>query len=153
MRDVNGITDKQRRSRQIGPPHSGREDGWAIDETASQVQTLRAQLALYRLQHLDNHPTLEQLQDGWSVIVRQTDVNGSTTARTGSGASRLPYGPYMQSIPVNPLNGKSGVCPLGSPTADAGWAYDPDTGRIKAIAPAGSAGDDMSDEFVVHVRG
>jgi hypothetical protein len=128
-------------------------DAERVRATNSMVQTLRSQLALYRLQHFDNNPKLEQLQDGWSVLVRRTDVNGSTTPALGKGDVRLPYGPYMQSVPVNPLNGKSGVCSLESPTADAGWAYDADTGRIKAIAPTDTAGDDMSDDVVVHVRG
>ena len=128
-----------------------RSDTERVNATKSMVQTIRSQIALYRLQHFDNNPTLEQLQDGWGVLVRRTDVHGSTTPALSKGDTHLPYGPYMQMIPVNPLNGRSGVCPLSAPTADAGWAYDPDSGRIKAIAPAGTVGEDMGDDVVVHV--
>lgn len=125
---------------------SQRSGAALANQTMSTVQTLRSQLALYRLQHSDNYPTLEQLQDGWSVFVSQTDAQGRPA--TGRG---IAYGPYMQSRPVNPLNNRTEVCPMSAPHAEAGWAYDPDTGQIKAIAPFGSAGNTMSTDLVVHV--
>jgi hypothetical protein len=111
----------------------GRSDADVASETATMVQTLHSQIELYRLQHQDRYPTLAQLQDNWSVLMRATNVKGSFVI----GTHGQPYGPYMQSPPVNPLNGKSNVCALGSPTANAGWGYNPARGEIKAILRPG----------------
>jgi hypothetical protein len=126
----------------------GRSDAELASETASMVQTLRSQIELYRLQHLDKYPTLAQLQDNWSVLMRTTNAKGSFVI----GGHAPTYGPYMQAPPVNPLNGKTNVCGLGAPTADAGWGYNPAKGEIKAIAPPGTAGDSMPDSIVAHAR-
>src|SRR6478672_8727571 len=53
---------------------SGRSDADVASETATMVQTLHSQIELYRLQHQDRYPTLAQLQDNWSVLMRQTNV-------------------------------------------------------------------------------
>jgi hypothetical protein len=127
---------------------AGRPNADMANETATAVQTLRAQIELYRLQHLDKYPTLAQLQDNWGVLLRQTNAKGSFVI----GQHGQSYGPYMQGIPVNPLNGRSNVCALSSPTADAGWGYNPAKGEIKAIAPAGSPGDALPDDIVAHVQ-
>jgi general secretion pathway protein G len=55
----------------------------------STVQTLRSQIQLYKLQHGDLLPDLE------------TDWTPMTTVTSYGSATNL--GPYMQSVPVNPL--------------------------------------------------
>ena len=70
----------------------------------SQLQTIRSQVELYKLQHRDNFPT----SDGkagvivWAKLTNKTDASGSTTASTG-----LNFGPYLQATPVNGLNGNT----------------------------------------------
>src|SRR4051794_15537589 len=130
-------------------PSSGSTDAETIKLTAMTVQTLRAQLLLYRLQHTDSPPTLAQLKENWGVLMRQTTAKGAFISGPPHGPT---YGPYIQAAPVNPLNGKSNVCPMNSPTLDAGWAYNAAKGEIKAIAPTGSAGDTMPQDMVVHVQ-
>ena len=79
----------------------------------SQLQTLRSQLELYKLQHNDKLPAFAgatpDLQ--WEQMTMQTDVNGSTTATTKD------FGPYLQQTPVNPLNNLQKIEVL---TADPG---------------------------------
>jgi len=60
----------------------------------STLQTLRSQIQLYKLQHGD---TLPNLVTDW------TPMTGTTTYASTT------YGPYMQSAPVNSINGLSGV--------------------------------------------
>jgi hypothetical protein len=127
---------------------SGPSEAETTKVTAMTVQTLRAQLLVYRLQHMDSYPTLAQLQDNWGVLMRQTNAKGALV----TGPKGPSFGPYIQAAPVNPLNGKSNVCPLGSPTLDAGWAYNPAKGEIRAIAPTGTPGDAMPNDIVVHVQ-
>src|SRR4051812_18452423 len=78
----------------------------------SQLQTVRSQLELYKLQHNDKLPLFAgataDLQ--WEQMTSQTDVSGSTTATTKE------FGPSLQQPPFTPLNSKSKMAPG---TADA----------------------------------
>jgi general secretion pathway protein G len=62
----------------------------------STLQTLRSQIQLYKLQHGD---TLPNLVTDWTPF----------TANTSYGNPSQSFGPYMQAIPVNPMNGNSNV--------------------------------------------
>ena len=89
------------------------------------VQTLRSQIALYKLQHQDMLP---DLVTNWNPLITKTDAAGALyvagTSTTG------PFGPYMQDTPVNSLNSLSTV---GNGTAasstSVGFVYDYDSGN------------------------
>ncbi len=88
----------------------------------SQLQTLRSQIQLYKLQHGD---TLPNMVTDWTPLTTQTTY--------GSGS----FGPYMQAAPVNPLNSKSSVVNGDGSAASGtpcGFIYDysagTGTGRI-----------------------
>ena len=71
----------------------------------SQLQTLRSQLELYKLQHLDQLPTtLVGSTPDWTQLVNKTDNTGATGTSTA-----YPFGPYLQSAPTNPLNGANAM--------------------------------------------
>ena len=77
----------------------------------SQLQTLRSQIELYKLQHLDKLPLGLNGAAGsttaavaWNELINKTDENGSTGTTTA-----YPFGPYLQAVPSNPLNGDTGV--------------------------------------------
>ena len=105
---------------------------------ASTVQTLRSQIQLYKLQHGDNLPNLV------------TDWTPFTTVSTYGNSGNL--GPYMQSIPVNPLiittptNASVVVEGDGSATktgwTSGGFVYDyqkgAGTGRIWGVDDSGN---------------
>ena len=98
------------------------------------VQTLRSQVALFRLQHNDFLPGANPLVGSgatfslatfWSQLTSFTDINGATnTTRTGA----FDKGPYMQSIPKNPL------CPNNGTAGDVEEA-----GAITAGVPANAS--------------
>jgi general secretion pathway protein G len=90
----------------------------------STLQTLRSQIQFYKLQHGD---TLPNLVTDW------TPFTGSTTY----GNPAQTFGPYMQAIPVNTMNGNSnvidGTVSLGGATAPTvstacGFVYDYNSG-------------------------
>lgn len=86
----------------------------------STVQTLRSQVALYKLQHAD---TLPDLTTSWDPLVKKTDATGSTTPANGVQT----FGPYMQDAPVNSLNSKGTVVNGDGTAASAtavGFMYD-----------------------------
>jgi general secretion pathway protein G len=75
------------------------------------VQSLRSQIALFKLQHNDMLPGAAVLKDTggtwaeasfWDQMTKFSDLAG-TTATAKNTATGIVYGPYMQSIPVNPL--------------------------------------------------
>jgi general secretion pathway protein G len=84
----------------------------------STVQTLRSQIALYKLQHQD---TLPDLVTNWNPMLLKTDASGSSTPAAGVQT----FGPYMQDTPTNSLNGKTTVGDgTGNVTTAVGFVYD-----------------------------
>jgi len=87
---------------------------------SSQLQTLRSQIELYKLQHKD---TLPDLITSWSYLTQKTDEDGNLTG------SNLNFGPYLQQTPTNPLNGLSNVVDgTGNASVDCGFVYDYNSG-------------------------
>jgi general secretion pathway protein G len=95
----------------------------------SQLQTLRSQIQLFKLQHNDILPNLVGTSPAcYNQLMQKTNVTG-TVDTTATGI----YGPYLESIPKNPLNNNVNVvAAAGSPVATTGWTYDVATGDIKA---------------------
>jgi general secretion pathway protein G len=65
----------------------------------STLQTLRSQIQLYKLQHGDALPDITTAGAGWITL----------TGPTTYGNPSQSFGPYMQAIPVNSMNGNSNV--------------------------------------------
>ena len=80
----------------------------------SQLQTLRSQIQLFKLQHNDVLPDLVANQ--WNQLMSKTNLAGNVdTTATGI------YGPYLESTPKNPLNGNSTVA--GAAATGVAWIY------------------------------
>lgn len=83
---------------------------------SSQLQTLRSQIELYKLQHKD---VLPNLVASWNYLTQKTDEDGNFTG------ANLNFGPYLQQVPSNPLNGLSNVVDgTGNASTDCGFVYD-----------------------------
>jgi general secretion pathway protein G len=113
----------------------------------SQLQTLRSQLELFKLQHRDTYPTADGLATGawqWSLLTGKSNDDRTTT-----GTPK--FGPYLQATPVNPINDASvgaaastmlsvatdpaaGATVTGGP---AGWVFSQATGKIFATTKLG----------------
>lgn len=85
-----------------------------IDE----LQQMRAQLDLYRVQHGEQLPPTDSFASFEAVM----------TTKAGQ------YGPYISRIPTNPFNGLSTVRFDGEPagSGNAGWRLDTETGLFQA---------------------
>lgn len=116
------------------------------------LDALRAQTVLYALQHEDRlpdfarYPSFEQLR-------KPTNVDGSIVRAAGdmlSPTGPQVYGPYMKSVPVNPLNGRSRVAVVEGElkpgqkveSADAGWVLSTAARKLYATDAAGCVFDD-----------
>jgi len=100
----------------------------------SQLQTLRSQVELYRLQHDGALPNLIGGDDTIGAVVTSNwDAFTATSESLGKT-----YGPYMQAPPKNPLNNLGKVVEgdgSAAAASDCGFVYDyatsvPPTGRI-----------------------
>ena len=76
----------------------------------SQLQTMRSQFELYKLQHNDTLPPAFKNGSGvvntWDEMTGQTDVAGTVITAATTATT---YGPYLQQTPSNPLNGHTEV--------------------------------------------
>src|SRR2546421_13124042 len=90
----------------------------------SQLQTLRSQIELYKLQHKD---VLPDLVTNWNPMTTKTNVDGTAVVQAKM------FGPYMQSAPSNPLNTlttvTNGNTALAAAAADCRFIYDYNAGN------------------------
>ncbi len=94
------------------------------NSVASTLQTLRSQIELFKIQHADTPPDLTALTQ---VLSGKTNITDTTqTAATGT------FGPYVQTFPVNPLNGFSTV--VNTVGTAGGWVYTITNGTYKVQA-------------------
>ena len=115
----------------------------------SQLQTMRSQFELYKLQHKDQLP-LKFQADGvynavadWDNMTTQTDADHA--AYVAGTSTTGPFGPYLQSPPVNPLNSRFNII-VGtadynfgddSPDATVGWVLNRITGKVWGTSSLG----------------
>jgi general secretion pathway protein G len=94
----------------------------------SELQTIRSQLELYKMQHGDAYPTDTGAGTGvwdWTKLTGTTTY-GSTT-----------FGPYLQQAPINPLVSKSPVA-IDTANATSGWVLHSATGKVNGINKDGT---------------
>jgi len=85
------------------------------------LQTMRSQIELYKIQHNDNPPSLVNFV---AQMTAQTDI---------VGAPGTDYGPYLQKIPTNQFNDLDTVVADGTVGNNGGgWEYVQATGAINA---------------------
>lgn len=118
----------------------------------SNLQTLRSQIGLYKIQHDDQYPDTTSNDTFVECLTTVTDVDGVLWTSDAQGTK---YGPYMPNIPDNPFISDDtlpyfsfGTIPL-SGTGQTGddsshWIFDADTGRI---APNDSKLTPLPDEI------
>jgi general secretion pathway protein G len=98
----------------------------------SNLQSVRSQIELYKVQHNDLLPSPEAAGT-WTRMTSKTTIAG-VVADDGT------YGPYLQQVPKNPFNDKSTV-DLNGTVGDnnAGWEFNSTTGAFQADDTAAHA--------------
>jgi general secretion pathway protein G len=97
----------------------------------SQLQTIRSQVELYKLQHRDKLPDLASTTLKWTQLTGKTNELGTTDPADGE----LKFGPYLQQDPANPIYGDPNLAMTvvdGDGTAGStagGWVYDFNSGN------------------------
>ncbi|MFZ2149250.1 MAG: prepilin-type N-terminal cleavage/methylation domain-containing protein, partial [Sedimentisphaerales bacterium] len=103
-----------------------------LSSLCADLQTLRSQIELYKIQHNDNPP------DFASFMLQMTTYSDITGATAAAKTPVFCYGPYMQKVPVNQFNNKldaTGINGLLDNTGTAGdnvgsWEYNETIGSI-----------------------
>jgi general secretion pathway protein G len=94
-----------------------------LSNLMSNLQSIRAQLELYRMHHHDRYPA--DITEG---LTRKTDCKGTVSA---AGAC----GPYLEEFPGNPFVGDPAQAVKTTGATGEGWSYDSATGVILANTP------------------
>jgi len=104
-----------------------------VSNLRTNLQTIRSQLLLYRMQH-DN-----EAYPGDEFVVQMTTYTDFDGAAVATPDATHTLGPYLQSIPINPMSGDNTVrivsgaaTAFAAPAADAGWWFNSTTGEFKA---------------------
>jgi general secretion pathway protein G len=106
----------------------------------SNLQSIRSQIELYKVQHNDVPPGNTVAADGTvTAAIAEFDdqmTETSTILGIASGTKERDtaageiYGPYLERVPDNPFNNENGVAAAAG--AGVGWTYDVTTGEIAA---------------------
>ena len=98
------------------------------------LRRIRSQIEYYKIQHNDQLPAVmgETADDFLRRMTTKTDVDGNV----GND-----FGPYLQTIPVNPFNDRSSVRIDGAAAGSNadGWRFDTTTGAFQADDTAAHA--------------
>jgi len=98
------------------------------------LQTMRSQIELYKIQHNDNPPSFANFV---AQMTAQTDI---------VGAAGTDYGPYLQKIPTNQFNDNDAIDNSGVVGDNGGgWEYVEATGAINADDDTDADGDAVLD--------
>jgi general secretion pathway protein G len=113
------------------------------------LRLLRTQLGVYKSQHClyPGYPggdgtTTPTAACAYDQLLLYSDSAGNTSA---TGAAPYLLGPYLEAMPVNPVNGSKDWKILGetdpfTPDGTTGWLYQPSTGQIHVNLVGNDAG-------------
>ena len=108
----------------VTPQFSRADTDMRFDALKGSLLDVRAQLRLYRTQHNDRYPSLEQFVE---QMTRPSNAEGKTSNRKSSEFS---LGPYLRAIPRNPYTQCNRVGNGLIGTSD--WYYDEQGGLFRA---------------------
>ena len=96
----------------------------------SNLQSLRSQIELYKVQHGDTPPALETFEDQMIYCTNAAGAIQGDGSKARDNENGYIYGPYLERVPNNPFNNWNGVGAAAGD--DIGWGYNAATGEIWA---------------------
>jgi len=104
---------------------------------ASDLQTARSQLELYKVQHLELYPGKDASSGSFDAALFKEQLTSRSNAKgeVGTDAATYPFGPYLQKFPTNPFASANGDVTAGGEgdpegDGDPGWYFNTDTGKL-----------------------
>ena len=99
----------------------------------SDLQMLRSQIELYKVQHNDVPPALA------TFVTQLTQYTSQVGAVSATKDATHKYGPYLTQMPTNPFNDKKDLAAGDAGDNSHGWHYTEASGAIKADDSAAHA--------------
>jgi len=99
-----------------------------LNSLCSDLQTLRSQIELYKVQHNDVAPTLADFEE--QMIYCSTIAGVANTSKQRDATHE--FGPYLERVPENPFTNSDSLAAWGSSAVTDGWEYNQATGEIRA---------------------
>ena len=101
---------------------------------SSDLQTVRSQLELYKVQHLEAYPAAATFV---TQLTSRTNSAG-TVMPDGATATDYPFGPYLQKFPsntfvptvANQATVKTGTADIAAGDGSTGWYFNTATGKF-----------------------
>jgi general secretion pathway protein G len=116
------------------PQFSDASEEAKLSSLVSDLQTIRSQIQLYKIQHNGNLPGA-----GTATVVEAmtmyTTVVGALATTQAPDPNGGVYGPYLQKIPTNPFNDSAVVAEdgtIGNGGTTSGWEFNKATGAFNA---------------------
>lgn len=112
------------------PQFSSASEEASINRVAQDLQTVRSQIQLYKIQHFGRVPDADRFlghMTGYTLKTTARTADDTTTTASTAGA----LGPYLQQIPSNPFVVEAEAKNTAGGTG--GWNYDPSDGSFDAM--------------------
>ena len=107
----------------------------------SNLQSIRSQIELYKVQHNDTAPALAPFE---APMTETTTIAGvASGSKVRNPAAGEIYGPYLERVPENPFNNFATLAAAADPpvpTDATGWLYNAATGEIFADTTGATPG-------------
>jgi general secretion pathway protein G len=130
-------------------PHFQNHQRQARESAAKEnLRIIRTQIELYKIQHNGLAPGYYHMGNSVTTVPSATLVLQLTGISNANGIALSsktpteshPYGPYLDRIPANPLNGQNGIKMVTVMTPDTtagtiGWLYNPEKAEIRLNTP------------------
>jgi general secretion pathway protein G len=99
----------------VVPQFTEASDDAKLSALTTDLQVVRSQLEMYRIQHKGSYPS------SLSLMLSKTDADGKAGGN---------YGPYLPKLPTNPFVGSDTVDTSSKGGGNAGWYYNASTGEF-----------------------
>ena len=107
------------------PQFSNASQEASVNRIRADLQTMRSQIELYKIQHLGIAPT------------DNTTFQAQMTAQTAVGGGvGTDFGPYLQSLPVNAFTNSNAI--VAADDGVSGWVYTVGAGNLATITACNS---------------
>jgi len=105
-----------------------------LNSLASNLQSIRSQVELYKVQHNDAVPEPEDGGATWNRMTQTTDIDGAASG-TKVRDDTNKYGPYLERVPNNPFNDLNAILVVADSDGvaaddDYGWILVTSTGEV-----------------------
>ncbi len=104
-----------------------------LNALKANLQTIRAQIELYKMQHNESYPTSSA-----SFVAQMTTASKSDGTTAAIGTSGFNFGPYLQAIPENPFT-RTSTIGTGAYGTSAWYYAGSGTGQFRANDSAANA--------------